>query len=131
MTRELIRAVWKRADGRCEYCLIPVAAYPLPFQIDHVVARKHGGKTTSTNLALACCHCNAHKGPNIAGIDVQSGEMVRLYHPRKDKWATHFKFVGAELVGLSAVGRVTIQVLAMNDPDFRAVRESLAEEGLI
>ena len=40
----------------------------LPFEIDHIVARKHAGKTTPANLALSCAYDNAFKGSNIAGI---------------------------------------------------------------
>jgi hypothetical protein len=33
-----VRRVWRRAGDRCEYCLIPQFAFPLPFQIDHIDA---------------------------------------------------------------------------------------------
>jgi len=66
------------------------------------------------NLALACPHCNRYKGPNIAGLDSQSGQLVRLFHPRTDDWIEHFQFVKALLVGKTPVGRATVQVLAMN-----------------
>jgi hypothetical protein len=62
----------------------------LPFQIDHIIARKHGGPTSEDNLALACFYCNTNKGPNVAGIDPEIGELVRLFNPRKDNWAHHF-----------------------------------------
>jgi hypothetical protein len=32
----------------------------------------------SENLAFACYHCNLHKGPNLSGIDQDSGALVRL-----------------------------------------------------
>ena len=35
---------------------------------------------------------------------------------------------GAELVGLTVVGRVTIQVLDINEADFLEVREALMRE---
>ena len=82
----------------------------------------------STNLALACLHCNRHKGPNIAGRDVATGGLVRLFHPRQDRWSDHFAWSGAELVGRTPIGRITIHVLAINDPDFLAVRQVLIEE---
>jgi len=40
------------------------------------------------NLALACLHCNQHKGPNIAGRNPETGEIVELFHPRQDRGAT-------------------------------------------
>jgi HNH endonuclease len=54
-------------NSRCEYCRLSSALHPTPFQIDHIIARQHGGGTTLENLA----HCNRYKGPNIAGIDPQ------------------------------------------------------------
>jgi hypothetical protein len=54
---------------------------------------------------------------------------VRLFHPRNDLWAQHFVWSGATLVGVTLVGRVTIRVLAINDPDYVAARVSLIEEG--
>ena len=36
--------------------------------------------------------------------------------------------MGAELTGRTAIGRITIQVLAINETDFLAVREALIEE---
>jgi hypothetical protein len=70
---------------------MPQSAYDLPFQIDHIIARQHGGQTRSNNLALACTRCNLNKGPNIAGIDAKSGALVPLYHPRLDRWSEHFR----------------------------------------
>jgi len=109
---------------------MPAAAYAGSFHVDHVVARQHGGGTTLENLALACLHCNQHKGPNVAGIDPNTGEIVSLFHPRRHQWADHFEWDAANLIGKSHVGRATIQVLAINDAAFRAVRVVLRDEGI-
>jgi hypothetical protein len=100
----------------------------LPFPVDHIIARQHGGQTVLENLAFACLHCNRHKGPNIAGTDPNTSELVRLFHPRTDQWNEHFEWTGAALAGKTAIGRVTIHVLSINDPDFLAVREALIRE---
>lgn len=128
MTR-VLEQVWRRADGRCEYCGISFPNYRLPFQVDHVVARQHGGSSDIENLALCCLHCNRHKGPNIAGRDPATAEIQRLFHPRKDTWSEHFQLDDAVLIGLTPIGRVTVQVLAMNEPEFLAAREALLREG--
>jgi hypothetical protein len=39
MERELAKLVWQRADYRCEYCQVPQARDPLPFEIDHPLLR--------------------------------------------------------------------------------------------
>jgi hypothetical protein len=127
---KLVEEVWRRANGRCEYCGVPSSDYPLPFQIDHIIARQHGGSGDLTNLALSCLHCNRHKGPNIAGRDPATHEIQRLFNPREDSWGQHSKLDGAILIGLSAIGRATVQVLAMNDPTFLAVRDALIREGV-
>src|SRR5258706_5054453 len=82
------------------------------------------------NLALACLHCNRHKGPNIAGTDPNTGEIIRLFHPRLDRWNKPFEWLGGELCGRTTMGRVTIKVLAINDADFLGVREALIQEQL-
>jgi hypothetical protein len=128
VNQEEIRQVWLRAQSRCEYCHLFSSDHPLPFHVDHIIARQHGGQTVLDNLALSCLHCNRHKGPNIAGFDAITGEPVRLFNPRQDRWADHFEWAQAELVGKTLIGRITIQVLAMNDPDFVAVREAIIRE---
>jgi hypothetical protein len=129
--QDVVRAVWQRAAARCEYCRLPKFAPPLPFQIDHVIAEKHGGRTVLDNLALACPYCNRFKGPNIAGRDPVSGETVRLFHPRRDTWSEHFAFEYARIVGRTPVGRATVEVLAMNAENLRLIRVELLREGAL
>ena len=125
MQIELDRLVRERARHHCEYCLMPQIIRRLRFPIDHIRSFQHGGETAPDNLALCCGRCNLHKGPNIAGIDPQTGKVTRLFHPRTDRWSRHFRWVGVEIAGLTAVGRTTVYVLAMNDMDDLAVREEL------
>lgn len=66
-----------RANHQCEYCQLKQEDSPLaPLQIEHIVAKKHGGSDKLDNLALACIDCNLHKGPNLTGIDPASGEIT-------------------------------------------------------
>src|ERR1700677_2762027 len=103
VTREVARRVRQLAQDRCEYCHLPASVYPLPFHADHIVARQHGGQTVLENLALACLHCHRHQGPNIAGTDSDTGEIVRLFHPRSDRWNDHFEWAGAALTGRTTI----------------------------
>lgn len=130
MNQLLVQQIWQRAGHRCEYCRIPHPHYRLPFQVDHIIARQHGGETILANLAMACFHCNRFKGPNIAGLDPASRELIRLFHPRTDLWTDHFQFDGAWLVGLTPIGRVTIHVLAMNADDLLLFRAEILKEGI-
>jgi hypothetical protein len=81
MNRALEQQVWERARSFCEYCRFSSQYAEAPFQVDHIVAQKHGGESVPENLALSCYNCNSYKGPNIAGIDPVSGKMVRLFNP--------------------------------------------------
>jgi hypothetical protein len=80
--------VIKRADGRCEYCLYPQAASFLAFEIEHISAEKHGGKTVLENLALACPYCNRYsnrfKGTDLGSLDPESGLLIPFFNPRSN-----------------------------------------------
>jgi HNH endonuclease len=128
MNVRLERLVWRRALRACEYCLLPQEYDELPFQIDHILARKHGGLSTAQNLALACFPCNNHKGPNIAGRDPLTGGIVPLFHPRRHRWRQHFLWDGPFLEGRTAIGRATIAVLEINLPHRVNLRQALIEE---
>jgi 5-methylcytosine-specific restriction endonuclease McrA len=54
MDAALERLVRQRAEGRCEYCRLPQLASEVPFEIDHIIARHHKGRTAGSNLALSC-----------------------------------------------------------------------------
>ena len=47
MDAVLQHLVWHRARSCCEYCHVPAEIALLPFQIDHIIAEKHGGPTTA------------------------------------------------------------------------------------
>src|SRR5947209_8546129 len=130
MGANLTRHVRKRAAGRCEYCLLPQKVTWVPFEIDHIVSRKHRGPTIASNLALTCWYCNSFKGSDIAGLDPQTRKLTRLFHPRRHKWNWHFRYDGPILIGRTAIGRTTIQVLQINCEDAVTLRESLIAEGL-
>jgi hypothetical protein len=115
MDARLRRLVRQRAGDVCEYCGLRQEQEPLPFHVEHIMPRQHGGADTPDNLALACHHCNLHKGPNLAGLDPESGQLIRLFHPRADRWEEHFARFGNEIVGLTPIGRATVEVLRMNE----------------
>ncbi len=127
---ELRHLVINRANGRCEYCLVPQDAVFAPHQPDHIIAEQHGGETEADNLALSCLHCNRHKGPNIASVDVETNQLVFLFNPRTQVWAEHFVLQGATIRGVTAVGRITVRVLDLNAPERVEVRQTLIEDGL-
>jgi hypothetical protein len=129
---QLAGAVRRRAGFAGEYCRLPEALHPGPFEVEHVIPRQHGGGTVVGNLAYACLRCNRHKGPNLAGIDRATSrtKLVRLFNPRRHRWAYHFHWDGPYLVGRTPIGRVSVEVLAMNDPVRVVLRETLIAEGV-
>ena len=130
MDRDLREFVRRRAQMRCEYCQMPQEFSDATHQIDHIIAEQHRGPTTPENLALSCFHCNNHKGPNIAGIDPETGLMTPLFHPRSNDWGQHFAWKHSILAGLSPNGRATIETLAINLRHRVLHRQSLIDEGV-
>jgi hypothetical protein len=99
--------------------------------VDHVIAEKHGGQTEESNLALCCALCNQRKGSDLTSIDPQTGEITPLFHPRRDRWAAHFRLVGAQLAPLTPTGRATVRLLQLNHPDRLEERELLLRLGAL
>jgi hypothetical protein len=129
MDRALENLVWKRAGGRCEYCQVHQADLDLPFEVDHVIAEHHEGRTLASNLCLACFACNRHKGPNVAGVDPKTRKIVPLFNPRRHKWSRHFRWDGPVLVGQTPNGRATIIALKINLDHRIDLRQGLIDEG--
>jgi hypothetical protein len=126
--RQLVR---DRAQNACEYCLMPEMAVLVPHEVDHVIAEKHGGHTQADNLALACTLCNKYKGSDLASIDPDNGEIVRLYRPNRDRWTEHFQLRAGEIWPLTAIGRVTVRLLQLNRPERVSERRLLFEAKLL
>ena len=110
-TRELVRM---RAGNRCEYCLLRQEQTGLAHHVEHITAKQHGGPDDPENLALACNRCNACKGPNLTGIDVETSLSSRS--------STHAGTYGQSTSSSKephrredARGRATVLVLEMND----------------
>ena len=114
--------VAKRAAYCCECCLVREEDAGFTHQIDHIISRKHGGTPESANLAYACVLCNRAKGSDVAGIDPRTGEAVRLFNPRVDRWAEHFRIQEAQIVPLTAEGEATVRLLRLNAPERVAER---------
>jgi hypothetical protein len=118
-----------RARCRCEYCLIHEEDAHFAHQPDHVIARKHRGATHEGNLAWACYLCNLLKGSDIASVDTETGQIVRLFNPRHDNWAEHFRLEDGQISPLTPIGRVTEYVLQFNQPQSVQERRWLIEAG--
>lgn len=125
----LRREVNERANGCCEYCRMSESAGSVNFVIDHIIAEKHGGETTSSNLCLSCYRCNSYKGSDISSVDWSSGDVVPLFNPRQQEWEVHFEQDEAWIRPLTSIGRVTVSLLQLNSPERREERELLLALG--
>lgn len=124
----LRQLVVQRAGNRCEYCSISQVGQVATFHIDHIVPSVAGGTTSSDNLALACVSCSLRKGARQRLEDPSTGEEANVFHPRRQKWKEHFDWKGVQIVGLTAIGRATLNALDLNRPTMVAIR---AEEELL
>ena len=110
------RQVRERAAFRCEYCLSPELYIPDRLVIEHIIPRALEGDDALENLALSCQRCNALKSVFIEAYDPLTQKLAPLYHPRRDRWAKHFCWSEdfLTLVGLTPIGRATIERLQLN-----------------
>jgi len=113
----LYETVARRAENVCEYCRAPESVFNFLFDVDHFVPLSKGGTNDLENLVLACRACNAYKSASEFGLS-ESGENARLFNPRRDVWAEHFRVRPEtfEIESLTEIGRGTINRLRLNNP---------------
>jgi 5-methylcytosine-specific restriction endonuclease McrA len=125
----LRQLVIERAQGKCEYCLIHKDYSIYSHEVDHVIARKHGGKTVAENLVLACLSYNRHKGSDLKTFDPLSHEIIPLFNPRRQIWTDHFTLDETNIIGTTATGRATVFLLKLNASTRLSYRQVLIAQG--
>lgn len=70
--------------------------------------------------------CNDHKGIRIVAPDPSTGEVVRLFDPRRQGWLDHFGWNadGDTIFGRTATGRATVAALRLNRVEVVEARRS-------
>jgi len=123
--------ITQRARGCCEYCFSQIKFSNQSFSVEHIIPESLGGPTTLDNLALACQSCNNHKYTKTTGYDLVSATTVPLYHPRHQKWIDHFAWNEdcTLMIGLTPIGRVTIDTLHLNKSGLVNLRRILYSVG--
>jgi hypothetical protein len=143
VSQELRRLVATRADRLCEYCLIHEDDTFFGCEVDHIISLKHGGPTEAENLAslkhggpteaenlaYSCMFCNRQKGSDIGSILWRTGELIRFFNPRKDRWADHFRLSGTVIEPITGIGEVTVRIFDFNAGDRILERETLIAVG--
>src|SRR5271166_1214368 len=97
-----------------------------PSEVEHIVPTSRDGPDEESNQALACRACNVYKSDQQSGIDQTTREVVRLFHPRRDRWDEHFRVESEDGViqVLTPVGRVIVACLRRNRDVQREARRS-------
>jgi len=131
VTAEQKQAVLERARGCCEYCKSQARFATQSFSIEHIIPHHLGGETTLDNLALACQGCNNHKYTKTESRDPVSDKIVPLYHPRRQRWNDHFAWNDdfTLVIGLTSIGRATVQALQLNREELVNLRRVLYAMG--
>jgi len=132
LSQKIRRTVAERAGRRCEYCLAPLRFSSSPFSVEHIIPRAKRGTDELENLAFACQGCNTPKWTYVEAFDPVSGQMVPLFHPRKDRWNDHFDWLDdfTRVIAKTAVGRVTIERLQLNRDQLIELRSLLRMAGV-
>lgn len=129
ISEQLRAQVAQRANRRCEYCLIHEDDAGFSHEVDHILSRKHGGSSTTDNLAYACVLCNRYKGADVASVDPRTGRLLRLFNPRHDRWSDHFRLEGEVIESRTEIGSVTVRLLRLNAAERIAERRILQALG--
>ena len=129
--RAMREFVFRRAQGRCEFCRSPAAFAHQSFSLEHIRPRSRKGKELLGNLALSCQGCNNYKYNQTKARDPVSNVEVRLFNPRRDRWATHFAWTddATQILGLTAIGRATVEALKLNRQALINLRRVLVKAG--
>jgi HNH endonuclease len=123
--------VFNRANGCCEYCMAQQAFSMDTFAVEHIWPRSKGGSNQLENLALSCQGCNNCKYNRTEGIDPETNRIVPLYNPRTEIWEHHFSWNEdfTVMLGLTPMGRATIQLLQINRSGNQNLRRVLRQSG--
>lgn len=118
VTKALREQIAAEAGYRCGYCLTDQLVSRAQMHIEHLVPRAQGGRSERTNLWLSCAWCNSYKGTQTEAVDPETGTRVSLFNPRTQVWSEHFCWTddGARILGLTSVGRATVDALRLNNP---------------
>ena len=122
---QLAAQVLADAGHRCGYCRTDEHLTGSALSVEHIVPLAAGGLTERANLWRSCRDCNERKGAQIQARDPESGELVSLFHPREQRWRDHFRWSddGLFIVGITTIGRATIEALNLNRPHQLVARQ--------
>lgn len=77
--------IYARDNDTCQYCGLQLSRAEL--NLDHVVPRAQGGRTSWENVVCSCIECNLHKG----GRTPEQAGMKLLKKPTRPRWTPFFR----------------------------------------
>ena len=83
--------VFARDKYTCQYCGVKPPRAEL--NLDHVVPRSHGGRTTWENVVCSCVHCNRRKG----GRTPEQARIRLRKKPGRPAWSPMANLHGAAM----------------------------------
>jgi 5-methylcytosine-specific restriction endonuclease McrA len=78
--------IYYRDNYTCQYCGKKFSSSEL--NIDHLIPRSRGGKSTWDNVVCSCHECNRKKG----GRTPEEAGMKLIQKPRKPRWTPYLGF---------------------------------------
>jgi len=77
--------IYARDGDTCQYCGVKLTRNEL--NLDHVIPRSQGGKTSWENVVCSCVPCNLRKG----GRTPDQAHMTLLKRPLRPRWTPFFR----------------------------------------
>ena len=77
--------IYARDGDTCQYCGRKLARNEL--NLDHIIPRSQGGKTSWENVVCSCVPCNLRKG----GRTPEQAHMTLLKRPLRPRWTPFFR----------------------------------------
>lgn len=132
LSKTIRRLVQNRAKGYCEYCFCHKDFTTTPFCIEHILPKALGGTDDDSNLAYACGGCNGHKYTKAKAIDPKTDLSADIFNPRQQQWQEHFTWNNdfTFIIGVSDIGRATIDALKLNRLPVVNVRKGMIAMGM-
>ncbi len=105
------------AENRCGYCLSHQRYTMSKLEIEHIIPKLKDGTDAEENLWLSCGLCNRFKGMQTEALDEETQNFVSLFNPRRQIWTEHFLWSadGAIIIGVTPIGRATVNALKLNN----------------
>ena len=126
ISEKLKEKIRQAAQNRCGYCLSQQRYTMSKLEVEHIYPQSEGGSDEEVNLWLACGLCNRYKASHTEGFDEQTDTFQPLFNPRKQIWSEHFDWSldGIEIIGLTTIGRATVNALQLNNEIAVVVRRN-------